>query len=156
MEEGDRRFAERRAAMGDFKHLRVKRTDLAQALDFHHSEMSWFLDLENGEIFLVTEEEREEKAEDFFEDPRYEPIHPLESFRSFGIMEDFVEDLPEGRPRTTLAAALGRRKPFRSFKDALAYFPDLREAWFRFHDGRLMRLAEEWLEEHAPGAQFEN
>ena len=140
--------------MGDFEHLRVKGTDLAQALEFHHPEMVWFLDLESGEIFLVTEEERHEKPEDFFEDPRYEPIHPLESFLSFEIMEDFVAELPKGRSRKALAAALERRKPFRSFKDALLDFPDLREAWFRFHNEKMLVIAEAWLEEHAPGAQF--
>lgn len=157
MDERDRRRAEARAAMVDFTHLRVKGADLAEALECHNLEMGWLLDLETGDVIMVTEDDwgDEKETEISFEDARYEPILPLESFLSFQIMEAFVEELPKGRPKSALNAALRHRKPFRSFKDALLAFPALREAWFRFHDEAMLRFAREWLAEKVPGAQLE-
>ena len=44
------------------------------------------------------------------------------------------------------------RGPFRCFKDTLLEFPDLQEQWFKYHDGRMLEYAQEWLEENLPGA----
>ena len=62
-------------------------------------------------------------------------------------MAGFVESLPPGGPANALGSALGARHPFRAFKDVLTAFPDLREAWYAFHDREWTRLAAEWLEE---------
>ncbi len=140
--------------MTDFGHLRVKADDLVEALEFNFSEMGWFLDLETGEVRFASEDEPLEVTGGPDEDFHYLPIPPLESFRSFAIMEAFLEGLPEGRPRNVLAAALRHRKPFRSFKDALLEFPDLRQAWFQFRDAEMLEIAREWLQENVPGAQF--
>ena len=142
--------------MTDYCHLRVKAGDLVEALDFNFSEAEWFLDLKTGEVlFSSVDEPLELDGEgDADEDFNYLPIPPLESFRSFQIMEAFLDELPEGRPKKTLSAALSHRKPFRSFKDALLNFPDLREAWFRFRDAAMLDIAREWLEDNAPGARF--
>lgn len=69
-------------------------------------------------------------------------------------MEDFVEDLPEGRVRRDLEWALSqKRKPFRHFKDSLLGHPETRERWFAYHDGRLREIALAWLADEVPGAR---
>ena len=136
------------------EHCRVDADDLIEALNGGFVEGIWFLDLERGEVLFVSVEELRADPEEPYENPRYRPIRPLESSIGFGIMEDFVEELPWGRPRRSLERALRHRKPFRSFKDALLDFPSLREAWFKFHNARMLVLAEDWLEEEAPGAQL--
>jgi len=37
--------------------------------------------------------------------------------------------------------------PFRSFKNALLAYPQLRERWFAFHEKSLAQLAREWLDD---------
>src|SRR6266516_4203797 len=45
------------------------------------------------------------------------------------------------------ASPIPGRGALRRFKDTLLDFPDLREAWFRFHDARVERRAIWWLVE---------
>jgi hypothetical protein len=48
------------------------------------------------------------------------------------------------RPRDGARGSFG----FRRFKDTLLDYPELRRAWFQFHDARGERRAIEWLIEH--------
>jgi hypothetical protein len=99
--------------------------------------------------------EEEEADEEAWEDPDlFLPIRPMEPHESFQIMEDFVDELPEGEGCRALARALRLPRPFRSFKDTLTDFPDFRERWFKFHHGRMLQAAQEWLLEHVPGAHL--
>ncbi len=43
------------------------------------------------------------------------------------------------------SAHIGGRGAFRRFKATLFEFPELRKAWFTFHDARMARRAVEWL-----------
>ena len=70
-------------------------------------------------------------------------------------MEDFVDELPEGEGCRALDRALRLPRPFRSFKDTLLDFPDLRERWFKFHHGRMLERAQAWLDATLPGARLE-
>src|SRR5207302_11230480 len=54
---------------------------------------------------------------------------------------------PERRAADLLSRAIEGRGAFRRFKDTLFECPELREAWFRFHDVRLRRRAIEWLQD---------
>jgi uncharacterized protein (UPF0332 family) len=60
-------------------------------------------------------------------------------------MEDFVAYVRDVRARDLLERAIVGRGAFRRFKDALAAFPELRRAWFAFHDARGERRAITWL-----------
>ena len=60
-------------------------------------------------------------------------------------MEDFIARARDPRARGLLERAIAGRGAFRRFKDTLFEFPELRQAWFRFHDARMSRRALEWL-----------
>ena len=60
-------------------------------------------------------------------------------------MEEFIRRVSEPEARAVLERAISGRGAFRRFKDALLDTPDLRTAWFRFHDARLQRSAIRWL-----------
>lgn len=137
-----------------FDSLHVDAEDLAMALEDHSSQALWLLDQENGEVIRLSEEELREDEDESCEDPKYVAIRPMESFESFGIMEDFVNELPDGKPSRALANALRKRKPFRSFKDALLDFPQIRESWFKYHNDRMQEIAQAWLDENVPGARL--
>ncbi len=73
-------------------------------------------------------------------------------------MEDFAAHVRDVRARDLLERAIVGRGAFRRFKDTLIEMPDLRRAWFAFHDARSERRALEWLVERdlvEPGAAAE-
>jgi hypothetical protein len=158
-EEREREYERRReawrASTMDFSHLRVNAQDLAMALEYRPHNGLWLLNLETGEVAFVEEDELHGDEAESYEDPEhYLPIEAMESFESFRFMEDFVAALPKGGPRRDLEAALNHRKPFRAFKDALLNHLALREAWFKYHDGRMAVRAQEWIEENLPGTRL--
>ena len=117
--------------------------DLALALEDHSEDHCWWLDVSDGSV------------EPFPEDPAVDgatsslvPVDPLPPAVGYGDMEDFVARVRDPRARDLLDRAIVGRGAFRRFKDALLDFPELRRAWFAFHDARGERRAIEWLLEH--------
>jgi predicted nucleotidyltransferase len=118
--------------------------DLANALEDHSFEHSWWLDPETGEIVLWSDYSREQ-GEPEPEVRGLIPIEPILSHEGYRDMEDFIALVRDPRARELLERAIEGRGAFRRFKDTLFEFPELREAWFRFHDARMKKRALEWL-----------
>jgi hypothetical protein len=118
--------------------------DLANALEDHSFEHSWWLDPETGEIVLWSDYSREQ-GEPEPEVRGLTPIEPIVSHEGYRDMEDFIALVRDPRARELLERAIEGRGAFRRFKDTLFEFRELREAWFRFHDARMERRALEWL-----------
>lgn len=129
--------------------LKINRSDLTEALtsNFQFMEGAWYLDSESGEIILASDAV-DDLPEDLETNPRYLCIDPIDSHKSFRIMENFVETLGYDKAADRLAGALSGPKPFRKFKDVLLDFPTLREEWFAFEYAANSRMAEQWCEEH--------
>jgi len=72
-------------------------------------------------------------------------IEPLPSREAYDDLADFTERVRDRRARDLLERAIAGRGAFRRFKDTLFDFPELREAWFAFHDARMERRALAWL-----------
>ena len=137
-------------------YLSVQASDLVEALASSQDEVIWLLDLESGEVLQVDRDTAAEQpdAEDWDDPERFLPIWPLESHEQFELMDAFVQSLPEGEACRALGRALRLPRPFRGFLDSLADFPSLRERWFKFHDDRMLELAQAWLDEQVPGASL--
>ncbi|HWI75179.1 MAG TPA: UPF0158 family protein [Baekduia sp.] len=119
----------------------VDLADLALALEDHSAEHRWLLDPASGVIeprFGALDEAPADGAL---------AVEPLPVAVGYGDMEDFVAYVRDVRARDLLERAIVGRGAFRRFKDALAAFPELRRAWFAFHDARGERRAIEWLAE---------
>ena len=146
--------------MNNYDHLSIKASDLIEALEGHSEEMVWLLNINTGEVILVIngeivdDQDEEDQEVDLEEADNLVPIQKIESHEAFTFMEDFVEELPDGEGARALGRALGHSRPFRSFKDTLSDFPDLRERWFKYHDARMLEYAEEWLADNYPGAKI--
>jgi Uncharacterised protein family (UPF0158) len=120
--------------------------DLAQALEDHSYDHSWWLDPKTGKVILWS---------DYFEgqgepDPEVRglrPIDPVPSHEGYEDMQDFINRVRDPQARRRLERAIEGRGAFRRFKDTLLDFPQLREAWFRFHDARTGQRAIQWLAE---------
>jgi hypothetical protein len=117
---------------------------LAQALEDHSPDASWWLDPRTGEV----ESRFDSPLEDDEDDPEARgliPIEPIPSSEAYRDMEDFIARVHDPRARDLLERAIAGRGAFRRFKDTLLEFPELREAWFAFHDARMERRAIGWL-----------
>jgi hypothetical protein len=127
--------------------LRIDRGDLLMALSSHHLEH--YLDLQTGVVIrrfedldLDDEEDRAALEKDL---ERYRSIEPIPSPEGFRWMESFALQQADQQAREDLLSALERRRPFRSFKDALLSYPELRAGWFAFEEERVLEYAREWL-----------
>jgi hypothetical protein len=72
-------------------------------------------------------------------------VYPIPSHEACGDLRDFVAQVHDRRAADLLSRAIEGRGAFRQFRDTLFEFPELREAWFAFHDVRMRRRAIEWL-----------
>lgn len=144
--------------MEPYEHLAVCPPDLIQALLTDPEEGAWMLDLETGDVLLagIAALLGEEVEEAPFGDPdRYLPVPPLPASQGFALMRAFVEALPAGPAQAHLARALGDRHPFHAFHAALRAHPRDRERWFKYHEDRMLEIAQAWLDGHVPGARLE-
>jgi hypothetical protein len=73
-------------------------------------------------------------------------IDPIEDRDQFRWMEDFVESVHSISAQNALRDALGRKKPFRNFKDAMVEYPSLREKWAQFEAEKIRMEAIRLLE----------
>jgi Uncharacterised protein family (UPF0158) len=118
--------------------------DLALALEDHSRDHRWWFDPTTGDV-----------------EPRFEArfgedgpatgliaVEPLSTSVGYADMEDFVGRVRDPRAHHLLERAISGRGAFRRFKDALLEYPELRRAWFAFHDVRGERRAIEWLLAH--------
>ena len=123
---------------------KVDLADLALALEDHSDAHTWWLDLDSGAVEPRSVHALAIGGE---ETARAIAIEPLPASVGYGDMEDFVARVRDIRARDRLERAIVGRGAFRRFKDTLFDFPELRQAWFAFHDARGERRALEWLVE---------
>jgi len=125
----------------------VDLNSLCEALEDHSDYTEWWLDPETGEaeawpsdLSAIDDVEEAHPAE-----RNWIRVEPLPSNESYQDLVEFTERVRDPRSRELLERAIAGRGAFRRFKDTLFEFPELREAWFRFHDARLERRALRWL-----------
>jgi predicted nucleotidyltransferase len=116
---------------------------ICQGLEDHSPESSWWFDPRTGDVEPWFESSLQEGDEP--ESRGLIWIEPVDSSESYGDLEDFTAQVRDHRARDLLERAISGRGAFRRFKDTLFDFPELREAWFAFHDARMEQRALEWL-----------
>ena len=145
--------------------------ELINAFDTHLLEAQYFLDLETGDVILVSDEAKsiaedlvqsipEEEdvtrealqaaAEDSDEQDwgtRYVEVPSVESRTGYQDMEDFIATVADPVLQRTLERVIIGRGAFRRFKDLLADYPEERERWFAFQDDITRRRVLAWLDE---------
>lgn len=127
---------------------KVHVSELCSALEDNSYETSWYLDPKTGEVVMHMDPSLSglEEDEDFDADERgLVYIDPIGSHEAYRDLEDFSAMVRDPRARDLLERAIQGRGAFRRFKDTLFEFPDLRQAWFAFHDARMQCRAVQWL-----------
>ncbi len=133
------------------KQLNVNLEDLTIALNTSYYELEHYLDLETGDVLLVSDaitvedEPRLALIESEFGE-RFIGIPYQGSHAAYQDMEEFIETVADSRLQDKLWRAIQGKGAFRRFKDVLFDYPDERSRWFAFSDRQEKQRAIEWLE----------
>jgi hypothetical protein len=132
--------------------LRIDTGDLIDAIESSNDGLGHYLDLQTGDVIPVQLDafgpgdpeyaETEAVAND---EVRYRAIEPISSRDGWRFMRDFAQDVADPDVRERLLDAIHGSGAFGRFKRVLSYHDQLRAAWFRFRDERLLECAREWL-----------
>lgn len=131
--------------------LNIEFEELVDAYEDSSVDHVYYIDTKNNEIIYYNDaigepENVKEKFDTFSDDDQYLYIPPRLPQDEFSIMETFVYavikdfDIAE-----KFHNALGRKKPFRNFKDLLCDYPELQEKWFRYKHNAIKNQTINWL-----------
>jgi len=115
---------------------------LAEALEDHTFEHTWWFDPRTGQVELDVDAPGLSLGQQHTE--HLIPVDPAPARAGQRDMEEFLARVTNPRVHDRLNRALSSRDPQR-FRDAVASFPHLRDRWRRFADQRRQRRAAEWL-----------
>ena len=134
------------------KEVHVDLQELCAAYSHHSADSRYYLDLETGEVIYVSEfmdddltGELEERIEEGYGE-RIISIPCESSAEGYRDMEDFIVTVEDERVREKLIVAVNGRGAFKRFKDVLLDYPESRDRWFGFKEGRVLDRVYEWLE----------
>ena len=133
--------------------MKVKLDDVIDALDFVNPETQYYYSIETEEILMVwdgmvngeTDPELIEVIALSFDE--YIALPSQYEINEYGMMEEFVENLPDGRKKIELSDAIQGRGAFRRFKDTV-YDLGLEQKWYKFRDEAYEQVARNWCEEN--------
>lgn len=134
------------------RRLNVNIGELCDAMEDGSFENEYYLDLDSGEILLISEygddEEIQRLTEQVEEEPdRYEQVPKAESSEGYEDMLDFIVTVKDQHLVELLEVAVDGKGAFRRFKDVLLSYPTERERWFAFKNSRTEARALEWLDD---------
>lgn len=130
--------------------MKVKLTDIVDAIDMMEQNSEYFLNRRTGEIewvsdMAMTMEEQEEVYDRLDEDGFYR-LPTSFDIREYDIMESFVYTLP-GAARDKLKSAIQGKGAFRRFKDGIRRM-DLEEEWYDYQAAAYKEIAARWCEDN--------
>lgn len=133
--------------------MKVKLNDIIEALDFVNDETQYFYRIKTEEILMVWDgmvngeinPDLIKEIEDNFEE--YIALPGKYEIDEYNMMEEFIDNLPEGGKQDELYDAIRGRGAFRRFKDEV-YELGLEQKWYKYRDDAYEKLALEWCEKN--------
>lgn len=145
--------------------MKVKLSEIVDAMDMQTDESSHYLNPETGEITYITDEEISyaendrpleeipewqrpvvEAAKEIFDDSeKHIQLPDKFEIHEYRIMEDFCLSISEERVRNEMYFSIKGRGAFRMFKQNIRRF-DLEKDWYRFREAEFYRIARDWCE----------
>lgn len=135
------------------RSLPVDLEELSIALEAEAADLRWYLDLDSGEVLLVTHEyepaehggltvtEIESAPQRFVRVPAGNPQRVVDDMRAF------VTSLGDTTLQESLELALSASRPERRFKTALSWLPERQQQWHAWHRQHCLQRALRWLAE---------
>ncbi len=129
--------------------MKVKLSEVIDALDFTNDEIEYYYNPDNGEIFMSNigefENLNEDELDELFEKSIMLPTRY--NINEYEMMEEFTETIKDDRLKNQLYISLNGSGVFRRFKDTCINF-DIIDDWYKFRDERYKELAINWCEDN--------
>lgn len=130
--------------------MKVKLSDILEALELNDRYSEYFLDEETGEVVQVNEMmmTQDEKSEiyDRLDEHGFFRLPTSFDIDDFSLMDDFISTMP-ATSRKKLFEAISGRSPFRNFKDEIRLMGQ-EQKWYDFQADAYRRKAIAWCKEH--------
>lgn len=129
--------------------MKVKLSEVIDALDFTNDEIEYYYNPTNGEIFMSNignyENLNEDELDELFEKSIMLPTRY--DINEYEMMEDFAETIEDTRLQNQLYISLNGSGAFRRFKDTCINF-DIIDDWYKFRDEKHKEIAINWCKEN--------
>lgn len=130
--------------------MKVKLSDIVDAIEMMDQYSEYFLDKETGEIEWVSDmsmtQEEQEEVYDRLDEHGFYRLPTFFDIRDYDIMEDFVDTL-SGTEHDRLANAIQGKGAFRRFKDTVIRL-GIDQDWYDFQSDAYKRKAARWCEDN--------
>ncbi len=154
--------------------MKVKLSDLVEAVEFDTEEIQQFVNMATGEVVFFTDEmlnaaEKEGPLDDYPEwereaieearkisDSAVEDYHPTPTkydFHEYSVMEDFCHGIEDAEASDRLLDLIRGRGFFRRFKDEVCRL-GIETEWYSFRDKALKSYLVRWCEDE--GIEYED
>ena len=132
--------------------MKVKLNSVLEAIELASDAFEYYLNKDTGEVIMLSDpmytgeddtelrEEIEENWESYYQLPTKFDIH------EYSIMENFIEEMPDGNKKETVERAISGSGAFRMFKDAINRY-NLENRWYEYQAKAYKKIAIEWCEE---------
>ncbi len=129
--------------------MKVKLTEVIDALDFINDEIEYYYNPDTEEIFMSNigeiENLNEDELDELFEKSIMLPTRY--DINEYEMMEDFAETIEDTRLQNQLYISLNGRGVFRRFKDTCINF-DIIDDWYNYRDQKYKELAINWCKDN--------
>lgn len=129
--------------------MKVKLSEVIDALDFTNDEIEYYYNPDNNEIFMSNigdyENLNEDELDELFEKSIMLPTRY--DINEYKMMEDFTETIEDTRLQNQLYISLNGSGAFRRFKDTCINY-DIINDWYNFRDERYKELAINWCKDN--------
>ena len=130
--------------------MKVKLSDIIDAIEMANQYSESFLDRKTGEIVWISEmartsDEQEEAYEQLDEHGFYR-LPSTFDIREYDMMEEFIYSLPEPL-QNKLEQVIRGKGAFRRFKNTIRYL-GIEDEWYQYQASEYKRKAIEWCEEN--------
>ena len=130
--------------------MKVKLSDIIDAIEMADQFSESFLDRETGEIVWISDmamsEAEKEEACDQLDEHGFYRLPTSYDIHEYGIMEEFVCSLPQPM-QNKLIQAISGRGAFRRFKNMICQL-GIEEQWYEYQASAYRRKAIEWCKEN--------
>ena len=129
--------------------MKVKLTEVIDALEFTNDEIEYYYNPDTEEIFMSNigeiESLNEDELDELFEKSIMLPTRY--GINEYEMMEDFAETIEDTRLQNQLYISLNGRGAFRRFKDTCINF-DIIDDWYNYRDQKYKELAINWCKDN--------
>ena len=130
--------------------MKVKLSDIIDAIDFTDQYTEYFLDSETGEVLMVNDmvmsSSEKETIYDQLDEHGFYRLPDQRDIDDYRSMEEFISELPSPAAER-LSRAISGRGAFRRFKDEIMNL-GVEKEWYDFEENAHKRIAIRWCEKN--------